>query len=170
MRAVLSIGSNMADRWALLRTVHDAFAAEIAAESSVYATPPWGVTDQGEFLNAVLIVEVAETPLNLLRRGQELEDAAERVRERHWGPRTLDVDLVQLIRADGSEITSTDPELTLPHPHAHDRAFVLIPWLEADPEAVLDGRRVAEIAAGFSAEETAGVRVVGTFTDGGGRQ
>ena len=73
MRAVLSIGSNMDDRVELLRTVFDEFAGEIVAASPVYATPPWGVTDQDEFLNAVLIVDVDETPKELLRRGQKLD-------------------------------------------------------------------------------------------------
>jgi 2-amino-4-hydroxy-6-hydroxymethyldihydropteridine diphosphokinase len=165
MRAVLSIGSNMDDRWALLRTVAEDFAAEIVAESPVYATPPWGVTDQDEFLNAVLVVEVAGTPLELLRRGQRLEDAAERVRVRRWGPRTLDVDIVQVL-ADGAETVSDDPELTLPHPRAHERAFVLVPWLAADPAATLRGRRVAALVEKLDAADVAEVRPVGTLTGG----
>ncbi|WP_460490846.1 2-amino-4-hydroxy-6-hydroxymethyldihydropteridine diphosphokinase, partial [Corynebacterium nasicanis] len=138
MRAVLSIGSNMDDRRALLRRVHAEFAAEMVAASPVYSTPPWGVTDQDEFLNAVLIVEVDQTPLELLRRGQRLEEEAERVRVRRWGPRTLDVDVVTVF--DPEEVSSADPVLTLPHPRAHERAFVLVPWLAADPEARLQGR------------------------------
>lgn len=156
MRAVLSIGSNMEDRRALLQTVFDEFADETIAASPVYATPPWGVTDQGDFLNAVLIVDVDCTPLELLRRGQKLEEAAERVRVRHWGPRTLDVDIVQV---DG--VTSEDPELTLPHPYAHQRAFVLVPWLAADPDAKLNGTSVCELIAGLDEEEVAAVKEVG---------
>lgn len=156
MRAVLSIGSNMEDRRALLQTVFDEFAAETIAASPVYATPPWGVTDQDEFLNAVLIVDVEESPLELLRRGQKLEEAAERVRVRHWGPRTLDVDIVQI---DG--VTSTDPELTLPHPYAHERAFVLVPWLAADPHAELNGTPVSELIASLDSTEVAAVKEVG---------
>lgn len=156
MRAVLSIGSNMEDRRALLQTVFDEFADETIAASPVYATPPWGVTDQGDFLNAVLIVDVDCTPLELLRRGQKLEEAAERVRVRHWGPRTLDVDIVQI---DG--VTSDDPELTLPHPYAHQRAFVLVPWLAADPDAELNGTSVRELIAGLDEEEVAAVKEVG---------
>lgn len=156
MRAVLSIGSNMEDRRALLQTVFDEFADETNAASPVFATPPWGVTDQEEFLNAVLIVEVDCTPLELLRRGQKLEEAAERVRVRHWGPRTLDVDIVQI---DG--VTSDDPELTLPHPYAHQRAFVLVPWLAADPDAELNGTSVHELIAGLDEEEVAAVKEVG---------
>lgn len=156
MRAVLSIGSNMEDRRALLQTVFDEFAAETIAASPVYATPPWGVTDQDEFLNAVLIVDVDCTPLELLRRGQKLEETAERVRVRHWGPRTLDVDIVQI---DG--VTSDDPELTLPHPYAHERAFVLVPWLAADEHAELDGTPVRELVASLDSNDVAAVKEVG---------
>ena len=156
MHAVLSIGSNMEDRRALLQTVFDEFAAETIAVSPVYATPPWGVTDQDEFLNAVLIVDVEESPLELLHRGQKLEEAAERVRVRHWGPRTLDVDIVQI---DG--VTSTDPELTLPHPYAQERAFVLVPWLAADPHAELNGTPVSELIASLDSTEVAAVKEVG---------
>ena len=156
MRAVLSTGSNMDDRVELLRTVFDEFAGEIVAASPVYATPPWGVTDQDEFLNAVLIVDVEETPKELLRRGQKLEEAAERVRVRHWGPRTLDVDIVQV-----EGVTSTDTELTLPHPYAHERAFVLVPWLAADPHAELNGTPVSELIASLDSTEVAAVKEVG---------
>ncbi|WIM71845.1 2-amino-4-hydroxy-6-hydroxymethyldihydropteridine diphosphokinase [Corynebacterium suedekumii] len=159
MRAVLSIGSNLDDRRALLQTVVDEFRAETVAASPIFATPPWGVEDQDEFLNAVLIVDVDTSPLDLLRRGQGLEEAADRVRVRRWGPRTLDVDIVQVIR-DGEEICSDDPVLTLPHPHAHERAFVLVPWLAADPDAVLRGTPVAELVAGLDAGDVAAVREV----------
>lgn len=153
MRAVLSIGSNMEDRRTLLQTVFDEFASETVAASPVYATPPWGVTDQGDFLNAVLIVDVDCTPLELLRRGQKLEEAAERVRVRRWGPRTLDVDIVQI---DG--VTSDDPELTLPHPYAHQRAFVLVPWLAADPDAKLNGTPVCELVANLDSDDVVAVK------------
>ena len=156
MRAVLSIGSNMEDRRALLQTVFDEFADETIAASPVYATPPWGVTDQDEFLNAVLIVDVDCTPLELLRRGQKLEEAADRVRVRHWGPRTLDVDIVQI---DG--VISEDPELILPHPYAHERAFVLVPWLAADEHAQLNGTPVRELIADLDEDEVAAVKELG---------
>lgn len=159
MRAVLSIGSNLDDRRALLQTVVEEFRSETVAASPIFSTPPWGVVDQAEFLNAVLIVDVDTTPLQLLRRGQRLEEAADRVRVRHWGPRTLDVDIVQVIR-DGEELISDDPVLTLPHPYAHERAFVLVPWLAADPDATLRGTPVAELVAGLDAGDVAAVREV----------
>ena len=140
IRAVLSIGSNMDDRYALLETVFEEFRDETIAQSPIYSTPPWGVPDQDEFLNAILIVNVAQTPRELLRRGQRLEAAAERRRTRKWGPRTLDVDIIQVIDANGVELVSEDPELILPH-----RAFVLVPWLAADQEARLLGVPVREI-------------------------
>lgn len=160
MRAVLSIGSNMDDRVELLRTVFDEFAGEIVVASPVYATPPWGVTDQDEFLNAVLIVDVEETPKELLRRGQKLEEAAERVRVRHWGPRTLDVDIVDI-----EGYTSDDPELIVPHPYARERAFVLIPWLAADAGARLSGEGVAKRVAALDPKERAEIRRLGMMEE-----
>ncbi|MGP5577811.1 2-amino-4-hydroxy-6-hydroxymethyldihydropteridine diphosphokinase [Corynebacterium flavescens] len=160
MRAVLSIGSNLEDRVALLDSVFAEFADQIVASSPVYATPPWGVEDQEEFLNAVLVVEVPETPLQLLRRGQALEAAAQRVRLRHWGPRTLDVDIVQV---EGVE--SNNPELTLPHPYAAQRAFVLVPWLSADPQAKLGERPVSALIAELDPAEVAAVRELGRMED-----
>lgn len=144
MRAVLSSGSNMGDARAHLQSVVDEFAGEIVAASSLYATAPWGKTDQPDFLNQSLLVEVEDSPRGLLARCQELEQRANRVREERWGPRTLDVDIVWI-----EGYTSDDPELTVPHPRAHLRQFVLAPWLEVDPEAVLDGVRISELLDGL---------------------
>ncbi|AKK09743.1 2-amino-4-hydroxy-6-hydroxymethyldihydropteridine diphosphokinase [Corynebacterium testudinoris] len=162
MRAVLSIGSNLEDRRALLGTVVDDFRADIVAASPVFSTPPWGVEDQGEFLNAVVLIDVPGTPRQLLRRGQALEDAAVRRRVRHWGPRTLDVDIVQVME-EGKEVLSDDPVLTLPHPFAHERAFVLVPWLAADPSATLRGRPVAEWVAELDPVEVSAIKEVGSL-------
>ena len=104
MRAVLSSGSNMGDARAHLRAVVDEFADETVAASSIYATAPWGKTDQPDFLNQSLLVEVDQTPHELLDRCQRLENEAERVRVERWGPRTLDVDIVWI-----EGYTSDDP-------------------------------------------------------------
>lgn len=159
MHAVLSIGSNMDDRYALLQGVLEEFKDETVAVSSIYATPPWGVEDQDEFLNAILVVDVDCTPLELLQRGQKLENDADRVRTRKWGPRTLDVDVVQ-IRNGAEELLSEDPVLTLPHPWAWQRAFVLIPWLEVEPEAVLHGTAVASLVENLDPTDVEGVTKV----------
>lgn len=154
-RAVLSIGSNLGDRLANLRLAVTEFGASVEAVSPVYETAPWGEQDQQDFLNAVLIVQHPEVDeWGWLRAGQRREQAAERVRERQWGPRTLDVDVITV---DGT--TREDAELRLPHPHAHQRAFVLTPWLDLEPDAELPGQGpVAKLLAGLPAEERAGVR------------
>jgi 2-amino-4-hydroxy-6-hydroxymethyldihydropteridine diphosphokinase len=149
-RAVLSIGSNLGDRLAYLQLAVDGFADVLEAVSPVYETAPWGVLDQDDFLNAVLIVSSPDVDeWGWLRRGQALERKAERVREQRWGPRTLDVDVVSV-----DDVHSSDPELLLPHPGAHERATVLIPWLDVSPDAVLPGRgKVADLE--YSAEGVA---------------
>jgi 2-amino-4-hydroxy-6-hydroxymethyldihydropteridine diphosphokinase len=134
-RAVLSLGSNLGDRLGFLRSVVDGLGDAVTKVSTVYETKAWGVEDQPDFLNAVCIVDdPARDHWAWLRAGQSLEQAAGRVRELRWGPRTLDVDVVTV---DG--VRSDDPELLLPHPGTPDRASVLIPWLEIDPDAVLPG-------------------------------
>jgi 2-amino-4-hydroxy-6-hydroxymethyldihydropteridine diphosphokinase len=134
-RAVLSLGSNLGDRFGFLKSVIEDLGPSVTAVSTVYETKPWGVEDQPDFLNAVCVVEDPRRDhWAWLRAGQALEQAAGRVRERRWGPRTLDVDIVTV---DG--VVSDDPELLLPHPGTPDRASVLIPWLEIDPGAVLPG-------------------------------
>ncbi|WP_033443210.1 2-amino-4-hydroxy-6-hydroxymethyldihydropteridine diphosphokinase [Saccharothrix sp. NRRL B-16314] len=144
-RAVLSLGSNLGDRLGYLRLAVDGFADVLVAVSPVYETAPWGVTDQDDFLNAVLIVSGDVDEWGWLRRGQALEQAAGRVRERRWGPRTLDVDVVAV---DG--VLSSDPDLLLPHPGAHERASVLVPWLDVEPDAVLPGHGpVRDLVAGL---------------------
>jgi 2-amino-4-hydroxy-6-hydroxymethyldihydropteridine diphosphokinase len=152
-RVVLSIGSNLGDRLGRLQSVVDGLGDAVRAVSPVYETEAWGGVEQGPFLNAVLIADdPALDGHGWLRRGQQLEEAAGRVRGQRWGPRTLDVDLVTCHDGD-TEVTSRDDGLTLPHPLAHLRAFVLIPWLAVDPEAMLTvsdekrpvGRLLAEI-------------------------
>ena len=136
-RVVLSIGSNLGDRLARLRSVVDGLGGTVLALSPVYETKAWGGVEQGAFLNAVLIADDPSLDCHgWLSRAHELEGAADRVRAERWGPRTLDVDLITC--HDGRrEVISNDEELTLPHPLAHLRAFVLIPWLAIDPDATL---------------------------------
>lgn len=142
MRAVLSTGSNMEDSRAHLASVVRSFADELVAASQVYRTAPWGGVAQDDFLNQTLIVDVDCTPHELLARCQAAENAARRVRDVRWGPRTLDVDIVALFSAAGQEILVDTPDLTVPHPRASERAFVLVPWLELDEQATMGGQRV----------------------------
>lgn len=153
-RAVLSIGSNVGDRLGHLRAVVDAAGDTVVAVSGVYETAPWGPVDQDDYLNAVLVADdPARDARGWLDFGRSCERAAGRTRELRWGPRTLDVDVV-----DVDETTSPDPELTLPHPRAAQRAFVLVPWLDADPAARLAGVPVATVLAALPAAELASVR------------
>jgi 2-amino-4-hydroxy-6-hydroxymethyldihydropteridine diphosphokinase len=159
-RAVLSLGANLGDRAATLR---DAIAAlkddGLVARSTLYETPPWGPVEQPPYLNAVVVVDGPRDAAGWLARAHELEQAAGRTREVRWGPRTLDVDVVTVTRDDGTPVLSDDPGLTLPHPRAHERAFVLVPWAALDPEAVVPGRgRVADLLAALPAEDVAAVQ------------
>ncbi|HVX45967.1 MAG TPA: 2-amino-4-hydroxy-6-hydroxymethyldihydropteridine diphosphokinase [Mycobacteriales bacterium] len=148
-RAVLAIGSNLGDRLAHLRSTVDGLKDVLVAASPVFETAPWGGIDQDDFLNGILIVQdAAAGPFDWLERCHELERAAERVREVRWGPRTLDVDVITVHEETTGDVRSADPRLILPHPRAHERAFVLVPWLAADPHAYLPGHgRVAELVA-----------------------
>jgi 2-amino-4-hydroxy-6-hydroxymethyldihydropteridine diphosphokinase len=156
-RAVLSIGSNLGDPLANLRSVVEAFSPYLVGVSPVFRTPPWGPVAQPEFLNAVLIAEDRDaSPHDWLTRGQACEQAAGRIREVYWGPRTLDVDVVTV-----DEVVSDDPVLTLPHPQAAERAFVLVPWWSLDPEATLPGRgSVLSLLQALPADEVAAIQLM----------
>lgn len=164
-RAVLSIGSNLGDRLAHLRSVVVALGPRVRAVSPVYSTAPWGGVEQDDFLNAVVVAEDdGFDAYDWLRLGRELEAAADRVRVQRWGPRSLDVDVIVCETPSGSVVTD-DPELTLPHPRAHERAFVLVPWLDVEPDATLTvggvSRTVAQWLADLDDAERDGVRPTG---------
>ncbi|MGH3719042.1 MAG: 2-amino-4-hydroxy-6-hydroxymethyldihydropteridine diphosphokinase [Pseudonocardiaceae bacterium] len=153
--AVLSIGSNIGDRLEYLRGCVTLLGDAVQVVSPVYSTAPWGGLVQDDFLNAVLLVADRDADAGeWLRRGQCCEVAARRTRGLRWGPRTLDVDVI-----DVQGTRRDDPRLTLPHPRAHQRAFVLVPWQDVAPHAVLAGRgTVAELVAGLPAAERRSVR------------
>jgi 2-amino-4-hydroxy-6-hydroxymethyldihydropteridine diphosphokinase len=158
-RAVLSLGANLGDRAGTLRTALAALAEDgLVARSTLYETPPWGPVEQPPYLNAVAVVSGPEDAAGWLARAHELERAAGRTREVRWGARTLDVDVVTVTGDDGRAVVSDDPDLTLPHPRAHERAFVLVPWLALDPAAEIPGRgRVADLVAALPSAEVAAV-------------
>ncbi len=150
---VLALGSNLGDRMENLQHGIDALDGDgltAAAISGVFETTPVGGPAQDDYLNAVLLARSSLPALEILARCAAAERAAGRVRAVRWGPRTLDVDIITC-----GEERSADPDLTLPHPRAHERAFVLAPWLDVQPTAVLPGSGpVADLLAGTS---TAGV-------------
>lgn len=156
-RAVLSIGSNVGDRLAHLRSVAEGFLPYLVEVSAVFQTPPWGGVEQQKFYNAIVIVEDAEaTPMDWLRRAQECEQQAGRTRDVHWGPRTLDVDVISV-----DYLISDDPVLTLPHPLAAERAFVLVPWWSLEPKATVPGRgSVLELMQALPPGDVAAVQLL----------
>ncbi|MEU3607932.1 2-amino-4-hydroxy-6-hydroxymethyldihydropteridine diphosphokinase [Streptomyces sp. NPDC035033] len=139
--AVVALGANLGNRLENLQGALDALAdtpgLRVKAVSPVYETEPWGVEpgSQPSYLNAVALVKTTLPPSSLLERAQAVEEAFLRVRDERWGARTLDVDIITY-----ADVVSDDPVLTLPHPRAHQRAFVLAPWHDVDPGALLPGR------------------------------
>jgi 2-amino-4-hydroxy-6-hydroxymethyldihydropteridine diphosphokinase len=133
--AVLSLGSNLGDRLAHLGAGLEVLAQHVAldAVSPVYETAPTDLADQPAYLNLVVLAATG-APEVALTAAHAAETAQGRLRSRRWGPRTLDVDVVSV-----DQRVSADPRLTLPHPRAAQRAFVLRPWLDVDPAAVLPG-------------------------------
>ena len=158
-RAVLSLGANLGDRVATLRDAVRALTDDgLVARSTLYETPPWGPVEQPPYLNAVVVVRGPRDAGGWLARAHELEQAAGRTREVRWGPRTLDVDVITVTEDDGTPVLSDDPILTLPHPRAHERAFVLVPWAALEPTAVLPGHGpVADLLAALPPQDVAAV-------------
>lgn len=144
---VLALGSNLGDRQDILQGAVDAIVGlpgvRVTAVSPVYETVPVGGPAQPDYLNAVVLADAARPARELLDRLHEIEAAFDRVRLVRWGPRTLDIDIIVF-----DSVRCDDPELTLPHPRAHERAFVLAPWHDVDPDAALPGHGpVAELLA-----------------------
>jgi 2-amino-4-hydroxy-6-hydroxymethyldihydropteridine diphosphokinase len=149
--AYLGLGSNLGDRLATLQDAIVRLDAEpgivIARCSRVWETEPVGGPEQGDFLNAVVQADVDLSPLDLLAACHRVEAALGRVRDVRWGPRTIDIDILLI-----GDRAIDEPDLTVPHPRLHERAFVLMPLLELEPDPRLpDGTRLVEIRLGPSA-------------------
>jgi 2-amino-4-hydroxy-6-hydroxymethyldihydropteridine diphosphokinase len=134
-RAYLALGSNLGDRDQRLRAAIDGMRVEpgvtVVAVSDVYETDPVGGPEQGPYLNAVVALDTTLTPRELLALSQRLETEACRVRTEHWGPRTLDVDVLLV----GDAVVS-EPDLVVPHPRLWERGFVLAPLHDVAPDLV----------------------------------
>jgi 2-amino-4-hydroxy-6-hydroxymethyldihydropteridine diphosphokinase len=147
-RAYLGLGGNLGDRLAALQRavdLLDAAAVRTIASSRVWETDPvGGPPGQPRFLNAVVRVETDMAPTDLLAACERVEAALGRVRDVRWGPRTIDVDVLLY-----DDVTSTDPQLTIPHPRMAERSFVVLPLLDIDPDPVLpDGTRLLDRRTG----------------------
>lgn len=137
MRVVIALGSNLGDRVATLNSAVESLReiVEVIAVSEYIETDPVGGVEQPDYINAVLIAESSLELPDLMRAMLDIEARAGREREVRWGARTLDLDLIA-----AGDVQMESELLTLPHPRAHERAFVLAPWLAIDPDAYIPGR------------------------------
>jgi 2-amino-4-hydroxy-6-hydroxymethyldihydropteridine diphosphokinase len=151
--AVIALGANLGDRSTTIATavveLAETFGIEVVAVSpsieTVALRPAGPDPDAPRYLNGVVLIRTFLSPEALLAALHDLERAHGRERTEHWGDRTLDLDIVSY-----GELEQQTDDLTLPHPRAHEREFVLRPWLAVDPDAVLPGRgRVADLLAGL---------------------
>lgn len=158
MRAIISLGSNIGDS---IKTVEDAIATidrqdniQVVKKSSLYRTKPVGYLDQDDFINAVIAVETTLNPDDLYQVIATIEHQFGRVRSFRNAPRTLDLDIILY----GQEIINTE-RLTVPHPRAHQRAFVMIPLCQIEPEAFFTplSLNAQQILATLAPEDIAGV-------------
>jgi len=149
-KAALSLGSNLGDkRGNIARALSalDRGGARVVARSADFRTEPWGPVAQDWFVNACALVETDLSPEDLLALCLRIEHELGRVRETKWGPRAIDIDILTY---DDLEIVT--PALTLPHPYAAERAFVLVPLVEVAPDLRLGGRRIVELLATVSSD------------------
>lgn len=155
--AAFGLGANQGDSEAALRAaVHRLRGSDllrVTGVSALYRTAPVGGPSQPDFHNAVVVATTDEQPKRLLDLAMQIEQEHGRTRDIRWGPRTLDVDILAV-----GDLRSTDPTLTLPHPRAHLRAFVLAPWAEVDPDFEVAGHgRVADLLEALPAADRADV-------------
>jgi 2-amino-4-hydroxy-6-hydroxymethyldihydropteridine diphosphokinase len=147
--ALIALGGNIGDvRASFDRAVEllcDGRAVRLLARSSDYRTPPWGVEDQPPFINSCLIADTTLAPHALLDLARTVERrlGRDRAKEQRWGPRTIDIDLIAF-----DDVVINDAELQLPHPRAHERAFVLVPLAEIAPDRLIGGIRVRDALMG----------------------
>ena len=156
MKATIGLGSNMGDRFSYLQQALDSLntvtGVQVHSVSPVYETDPVGGPEQENYLNAVAVLKTVLTPHQLLAETQQIEHEANRQRTERWGPRTLDLDLLAM----DSEVVSTE-DLDLPHPRAHERGFVLLPWSMLDPDYLLPG--YGSVADLLTRVDVSGVRL-----------
>jgi 2-amino-4-hydroxy-6-hydroxymethyldihydropteridine diphosphokinase len=141
--AILGLGSNVGQKAANINAAIEALCRDgdirLVERSKIYRSAPWGVLDQDWFVNAAVSVTTGLSPAELLRRCLQTEAALGRVRTERWGPRKIDIDI--LVYRDERIDT---PELTVPHPHLHERGFVLVPLAELAPDFKIHGRAVKD--------------------------
>lgn len=149
-RAYLCLGANMGERDSTMRQALKLLEAEgirLIARSGIYETPPWGPVVQGSYLNQVVAIETSLLPHELLHLTQRVERmlGRDRSREVRYGPRPIDIDILML-----GDHSFCDEMLELPHPHIMNRAFVLVPLSEIDPDIMINGQKVSHIVGNIN--------------------
>lgn len=156
--AFVGLGSNLQDPAAQLQRTIAALGrlpeTQLLRASRLYRTPPWGLLEQPEFVNAVVELSTTLGARDLLEALHALERAAGRAREQRWGPRVLDLDLLLY-----DALQLDEPGLHLPHPHLHERAFVLVPLAELAPALRVPGR--AAVSELLATVDRAGIEALG---------
>ena len=154
VKAFLSLGSNMGDRLEYLSKAIDEISqiqgCNILNKSRVYETEPWGYENQEAFLNLCISIETSLSPYELLESLQTIELELDRVRKIHWGPRTIDIDILLF-----DDIICEDDKLTIPHPRRRERAFVLIPLYDIEKNLIIDGKKLEDL---MKKTETRGIK------------
>ena len=157
-RVLIGLGGNIGDPLAAMQSALGKFDRDedcrVTAVSSVWQTPPWGVTDQPDFLNACAAITTRLQPRAFLDLCLAIEHDLKRVRNLRWGPRSIDIDILFF-----GDCAIQDPGLTVPHPRICERAFVLVPLAEIAPQTVLDGVPIAAHAA--TANQTGMIKAKG---------
>lgn len=142
---LIGLGGNIGDPLQAMRSALAALGSHpgcaVSRVSSVWKTPPWGVTDQPDFLNACAAIKTTLAPRDFLRLCLETEKELKRVRDLRWGPRSIDIDILFF-----GDFSIDEPGLTVPHPRIADRAFVLVPLGEIAPDRMINGKSIAELA------------------------
>lgn len=150
-RALIALGSNIGDKAAIIRNAIEAIdrlpGTAVVARSAIYRTPPWGITNQDWFANAVVATDTALSPDEMLDACLAIEAAMGRIRRERWGPRVIDLDLLM-----HGDTTIRSERLTLPHPRIAERAFVLIPLADVAPEFQIGSKSIAAMLAGLDAK------------------
>ena len=153
----LSLGSNLGDRLEYLtqatRRLDNCFSITVTKTSSVYETAAWGLANQDDFLNIALEIATDLAPMDLLSACQKIELELDRTREIHWGPRTIDIDILLY-----EDVEMNTDNLIIPHKHLLERAFVTIPLAEIEPKIMVKGVAVASVVTNQTCVDT-GFRV-----------
>ncbi len=154
--ALIGLGSNLGDKFANLDRAIERLTAtpdiRLVARSRTYKSAPWGVIDQDWFVNAAISIQTQMSPRDLLHCCQGIENEMGRVRQQHWGPRLIDIDILSY-----RDLQLDDPDLVIPHPLIAQRSFVLLPIQDIAPDFKLGGRHIADLIGAMTLDDVTAI-------------